>query len=515
MDVFVQDEQTVPSLDVIEQEITSGLKQEFERLEAALVAENYYQGRGLQYLERRSGETEEQFKKRPKRTSKITRQVTRMLSRQLWAQHPMRDVEGNPAVSEWYQELARTAHLDVRLVAADRASILGHVAAIEIEATGNPDRPASLYVWKPHEFVVWVRDDDPADVWAVATRSRIRAGAAGDKFQTRIRVWTAFERRTYYSRPYGFGEPASGKSVVMDPEQSGLSPYTGVLPFTFVRFEPAVSEFWEGGLGPSLVEINGEADRALSDLAQHVQAFLNPARWAKGLPATARLSPQPDGFVHIPVDPAARVGDMRIEPELGYLQASLAVDQGWTELRNYVDQSLEELEIPATLVRTTSSSTDLSGVAIVAKQVPFYEHARARQPLAVETEEDLFARCCAVVGLWFQQPDLVMAAQTGGLMVTFPEPKIPLPTAERDQADQWELDNGFSDPIEILAKRRGITIKQAEALAMEIAQRREAWALLMSSANQAEMDAQALPPDMAGNEDQPEDDEEEVDDGDV
>jgi len=476
MGVFVADIQGVPSLDLIEDEITSGLKNEAERMDDALRADDYYRGLNEQYLEKRVDESDQQFKARPKRTSRFAYEVSRLLSNQLWPTHPQREVEGDTVLSAWYSAIVADVKADVRLVSADRASVLGHVAAIELEATGQPDRPLCWWVWRPHEFCVWIQDDDPTRPWAVATRSKVKAGS---KWRTRIRAWSSVERRTYYSRPYGFGEPSAGRVVYYDASESGPSPYPGVLPFSFVRYEPAVCEFWEGGLGQTLVDCNAEIDRSMSDLAQHVQVFLNPAKWARGMPIEAQLRVDPDNFVHLPADPMARVGDMRITPEIGYLQAQLAVDSAWNDLRNYVDQTLEELGVPATIVRTASSSTDLSGVALVAKAIPFYEGARARQPNANEIETDLFARSCAVVGLLHNEASLLAAAADPKLVVTWPEPKVPMPTADRDTADQWELDQGLTDPIEVLARRRGITIAQAREVAKDIAERRAEWARLM------------------------------------
>lgn len=481
-DAIVDDPGSVPSIDLVDEEVQAGLKHDQERLDSALVAENYYRGRGLQYLERRPQETDEDFRGRPKRTSKLTRRVTRLLSSQLWGRPPMREVEGSAAITKWYQSTLAAAQADVRLVAADRSATLGHAAAIEVEASGDPRRPVRLWVWKPHEFTVWTREDDPTDVWAVCTRSRIPHGPG--RVRCRYRVWTAFERRTYYTKPYGPMEPTAGRRAdQFEPAESGPSLYPGVLPFVFVRFESAVSEFWEGGIGEALCELNGEADRSLSDLAQHVQEHLNPIGWARNLQAGSTIRDTPGRFVHLVGDAGYRTGDGGGEPELGYLQASLAAEQAWDELRTYVDQTLEELEVPAATRPSLDGVTDLSGVAIVAKQMPFIEMARTRQPLAGEVETELFAKVCAVVARHHEgQPGaakLEPAARDPRLVTTWPEPKLPLPTADRDQGDQWELEQGLTDPIEVLARRRGITLAQAEDLAAQMAERRKRWATLM------------------------------------
>ena len=52
---------------------------------------------------------------------------------------------------------------------------------------------------------------------------------------------------------------------------------------------------------------------------------------------------------------------------------------------------------------------------------------------------------------------------------------MPLPTPERDLADQAELELGLTDPIEVIAKRRNLTLEQAEEAAEAIAERRAKW----------------------------------------
>jgi hypothetical protein len=124
-----------------------------------------------------------------------------------------------------------------------------------------------------------------------------------------------------------------------------------------------------------------------------------------------------------------------------------------------------------------------SGIEVVARRLPIYEQARVRQRPAGETEAGLFAVTCAVVGTWVGRQAggasaaelLAAAAAPEALVPVWPEPKIPLPTPERDQADQAELDLGLTDPIEVLARRRGTTLEEAEALAKAIVERRARW----------------------------------------
>ena len=94
--------------------------------------------------------------------------------------------------------------VNVRMQQADRAASLNHVAALQVEATGDPLRPLKLWLWKGHELAVFCRDNDPLEPWAVVTIERIPAGTG--RLRTRYRVWTAFERRTYLTEPWSVGQ---------------------------------------------------------------------------------------------------------------------------------------------------------------------------------------------------------------------------------------------------------------------------------------------------------------------
>lgn len=476
-DIFA-DPSKVPSLDGIDPEVQQGLPAEADRMECALIAEDYYQGRGKKYLKPREGEDQQDFEAKPKRTSKLTRKVVRLLSGQLYGSSPTREVEGASSVGTWYEEVAADCSLDVTLRAAVASSVLSHVAAIEIEATGDPDRPIRLWLWKANEFAAFFKDDDPTCPYAVVTRSIVSAGP--NKVRARYRMWTAMERRTYYTDAFDKGQSPGGRAAnIADAESSGPSPYPSVLPFVFVRNEPAVTEFWEGGIGHALVELNADADRSLTALAEHMDEFLNPKGFARNLSNSTQFHERVGEFKHLKSDSSKRAGDSNSDPEVFYLQAQLGVEAGWLDLKNAIDQGLEELDVPAELIRSSDSSMDLSGVAIVAKRVPFYEGARARQPLATQAETELFGKVCAVAGIYYGDNALLAAARDPKLLITWPEPKIPLPTTERDTADDWELQAGLTDPIEVLARRRGVTLAQAEEIAEGIAERRKRWNSLM------------------------------------
>jgi hypothetical protein len=473
-DAFVPDLASVPSLDAAEKYLRAGMPDDAERLACARMAEDFYQFRNAEHLMRREAETDEDFKRRPKRYSRLARTVTRKLA-VLYSPGPTRAWEGGGSVETWLNDAYSAAAINTRLMSADRSATLHHAAALQVEPTGDPKRPLRYWLWKGHEFVVFLRDGDPVDPYAVCTMDTIPDPAAKGKTCTRFRLWSAAERRTLLSDPHG-GAAGSGKATRAhpDPEQSGPSPYPGVLPFVFARNEPADSLFWEGGIGPALVDLNRELDRGLSDLAEHVWAFLNPYLVAKGVKASQRILLKAGVPFHLEADSSTMQGDNKVEPKLEYLQAQLAVEAAWYDLKTYADSALEELEVPLTVVRS-DATTELSGVAIIAKSLPLVERTRGRQPEWTELEQALAAKSLAVAGLHYGQPALAAAAMNPRLVCTWPEPKTPLPTADQNEIDEWDLTNRMSDPIEVLARRRGITLQQAEELARAMAGRWATW----------------------------------------
>jgi hypothetical protein len=482
MSVFAPPDSRQWSLDAVEKDVLAGLPADVARLACAAKADDYYQCRNRKHRDdyRRPDEQSEDFNRRPIEYSYLTSCVVDKLSEPLYEPGPMREAAAgvDADLQAWWKDAA----VNVRMAAADRAALIGHVAAVQAEPTGDRAKPVRTWLWKAHEFAVFTRDGDPTTPWAVCTIETVPDEKEPGKLRTRMRLWSAWERRTYLSEPYAGGEPWGRKMVRQKDDEegraaNGASPYPGVLPFTFVRNRPGDSCFWEGGIGDALVEVNQAVDRKLSNASHHVDLFLDPVLWAKNVPAEHRLTLKPGQPVRLPSTAEARMGDAG-EPELGYLQPALAIDAAWLHIKNFADQGLEELQIPLTVVRS-DASTDLSGVAIVAKAVPLTRRTKARQPQFTDYEADLAARMLAVAGVWYQSAKWTTAAREPGVAVTWPEPVIPMPTAERNEADEWELRTRLADPIEVVARRRGMTLAQAEAWIAESAKRWERWNALM------------------------------------
>jgi hypothetical protein len=262
--------------------------------------------------------------------------------------------------------------------------------------------------------------------------------------------------------------------------EAGDSPCKGVLPFIFLRNEPAESEFWDGGIGGPLKMCNMDIDRELSDCAQHVYEFLNPRGYYRNVAVgQGREIDRIGSFRHLRPPLGTREGDNKIEPDAFLVQAQLGVEAAWYNVKTYADMTIEELEVPLTAIRS-DAATDLSGIAIVAKTLPLMDFMRERQPQFTEAEEELAAKIMAVCGASYAGGEaLAAAARDPRFECIWPEPCLPMPTPERDAQDRAEMEDGLADPIEVLARRRGLTLAQAEELAVAIAERRKRWNAIM------------------------------------
>ena len=138
------------------------------------------------------------------------------------------------------------------------------------------------------------------------------------------------------------------------------------------------------------------------------------------------------------------------------VQAELAVEAVWENLTRYMNTTLEDLDVPLVAVQS-DASTDLSGIAIVAKHVPLLERTKERQPLFAIAETDLAGVVLVAAGNYYGQPQLALAGESVELDLVWPAPRFPLPTPERDLADTWELDNGVKSLVDVVAERQGST----------------------------------------------------------
>lgn len=473
------------SLDQIEEEIEAGLPMYCDRIVRAYVNEEYYACRNAAFIMPRVSEDWVDFVKRPKRTSKLTRKVVKKLCEHLYSPGPTRKLEGSAQADAFLQDVYAANHVNAIMGQADRKATLNGGCAVGAVATGRPEKPIKLYVWGAHEFIAFSWPDDPTEVWAVVTIARERKLDNGRmKERLRFEAWSRDEHRVYLATwqdvlpetTYGYATQSYrclfGRAATYMPElsgfmdeggtwQTGVNPY-GCVPFVIVSDETKVSRLDEGGIGDALRECNAEIDRELSDLAAHVKEFMDPDRFLRNVAVNFRREKNRGRWQLLPPTPVAKQGDSNLEAEAFLVQAQLAVEQVWGNIKAYVDTTVEELDVPLTAVRM-DASTDLSGVAIVAKQLPLLQRTKQRQcePFG-KHEADLAEMVLTVYGNYYDDAAILAAAADPKLALIWPEPSFPLPTPERDVEDQADLDSGRKSLVQIVAERNGTTTEQAK-----------------------------------------------------
>ena len=221
-------------------------------------------------------------------------------------------------------------------------------------------------------------------------------------------------------------------------------------------------QFWTPGIGTALREANARIDNEVTQLAEAIQYYANPIPIATNVDERWRPVIRPGSFVHLPrALPLSVVGETPPSPTLHYLQASLDIAGLWHDVDRHVSAVLEGLRVPAAAARMDANALR-SGISIIAEQAPLLTRARHRQRAYLRYETNLAHTCFKVASAYYQGEQLGLAADRG-LVLSWPEPIIPIPGPDRDAADQAELTMGLASRLQILMRRRGITREQAEA----------------------------------------------------
>ena len=261
-------------LSKIEAEIVqANLQHERRRLDDALFNLEFYHGDFTRFPPRQSGGTSYDSGRYP-RGSLIFQRVADTLSANLYAEGPTRKLspkEGDPArpyegATAWLERCYQANLVDALWQQADTLGAVSDVAAFQVSASPDPERPVRVRLWDASQFCVWTDPEDPTAPLAVATIDVYNQ-------QRRLRLYLPEIIRTYLSDVLGPNQTAGGRDFKFRGEVK--NPY-GIVPFSFAHFRLPVGDFWSGGPGNYLRSVNDGTNFALTEGFDCIRYNLRP-----------------------------------------------------------------------------------------------------------------------------------------------------------------------------------------------------------------------------------------------
>ena len=468
-------ELATPNLARIEEEVRNRLPHERHRLERALRNLEFSKGDFSRAPVRPPGAAYDQ--KRFPRHSMLMSRVVKVLTANLYRTGPQRTLPKHPQAQEWLNNVYRRHLVDAMFQRADQYAVISDVSAFQVSGSTDPDCPVKVELWDASQFCVWAHPDDPTKPVAVATIDRYDD-------QARIRLWTAELVSTWLSVKLKPGQTEGGRMMTKVKEEA--NPY-GILPFAFVHFDLPCGEFWGGGPGDHLGDVNDGLNYFLTEHYDCIRYNTRPVIVLKGVrPGWRPPSPiQPGDVWDLPSDEDNAAGTAASEASAEYLQADVSfIGAGWDDFNQFLDHTLEMNGVPPSSIRLEQTAAK-SGYAIVVEQIPLILWAETRQRPFGKYEDDL-AKVCLTVGSKHlanngyadaTTAQLTAAAADPGLVLRWPCMYPDTPGPERNDEDEWLLDHGLTSRLQILMRREKLNAEEAEerlkAIADELKRERD------------------------------------------
>ena len=437
--------------DRIDSEIRAGLPCEEGRITECQRSMQYYNLEGVQLVPKREAESDADHAARPKRSLPFCHRVIRVLTSKMYAPGPSRSLQSDDVSTKWLENAYQDNLINSLWQRADRMSTLNGMAAFQVAATGDPEKPIKIHLWSGwHEIVPYEMPGRAGDVAAVVTIDRVDE-------QTRFTYWTEDWYRVYETEKLQKWQTAGGRTARYRPDLSGDNPYR-IIPFSFVWHELPVRGVGSvHGLGPFLSEINSTIDIEMSDMCQAVSAYHTPMGVA--------YDADPNFQVIKKVGSWLRINGMTTDisrmpaPKLDFLQAELDISGGWANIRGVIDSELEALGVPLASYRMNSATLH-SGAALMAEQMPLVDYAVERREPIRKYEDDLKTVALTVAGNYYSQPELLRGAKLP-ITLTWPAQTLDLPGQERDLVDADSVAAGYESPVMVVQRRFGLSRDQA------------------------------------------------------
>lgn len=445
-----------PTLDkgAILHEVECGLRNERGRLADAAENQSFVDLDGERYTPRREAETEFDFAGRPKRDSGFMHAAVNRLCQHMYNPGPMRVAQDVPAADKLLQQVYEQNHIDAVMHEAEKLATTNDVCCFQVKATADPDRPIDIQLWGAEEFTVFLDPNDQRKAFCVVVID------AYDE-QTRYRVWFVDEVYTYVTKKAQLDQAKPGVIATRlgDPEPNTY----GCLPFAFLHYQAPVRRFWTPGPGTFLRQGEKSINDELSELAELIKKYHFPIGIFKNVSPEFNPEVGPGRFLRLNRGTAGYTGDGYADqgdPSAEYLQAELAVEQTWYDVEKFMGQLAEAIDLPPSALRLDYSDAP-SGISIVIRSAPLLTRARQRRPIFQWCETELAQVICRVYGAYYDEPGLVDASKALRMLLSWPEPRIPIPGPERDETDTWELQLGSKSRVDVIRERYGLTREQA------------------------------------------------------
>jgi len=435
-------------------EVESGLRSHRPRLASAIENQAFYDLESDRYQPRREAETEFDFAGRPRRQSGFVQQAVDRLCEHTYNPGPQRTVVGDGLADSLLEQVYETNHIDCVMQHAECQATLNDVCAIQIKATNDPDKPIDLQLWGADEFTVFTDPDDPREAFAVVTIDRYNE-------RTRYRLWFEDEVRTYLTDQYSKDKTAGARMAI---PQGKAEPNTyGCIPFAFLHYRAPVRQFWTPGPGTFLRKAELRINDRLSELDELIQKYSRPIGVFRNVSPTLTPEIGPGRFLRLCRGGTGYTGEGYAdggEPSAEYLQAELAIEGIWVDLEKYIRQVATAVDLPYTALELDYQDAT-SGIALIIKASPLLTRARQRRPIYQLAEMELARKILMCAGNHYGTAGLADQVKKLELLLSWAEPRIPIPGPDRDQSDEWEMQVGIKSRVTVCMERYGLSREQA------------------------------------------------------
>jgi len=436
-------------------EVESGLRNHRPRLASAIENQAFYDLESDRYQPRREAETEFDFAGRPRRQSGFVQQAVDRLCEHTYNPGPQRTVVGNGLADSLLEQVYDTNHIDCVMQHAECQATLNDVCAVQIKCTNDPDKPVDLQLWGGDEFTVFTDPEDPRQAFAVVTIDRYNQ-------RTRYRLWFEDEVRTYLTDQYSADKTAGARIAYPQSGKGDPNPY-GTIPFAFLHYRAPVRQFWTPGPGTFLRKAELRVNDRLSELDELISKYGRPIGVFRNVSPTFTPEVGPGRFMRLCRGGTGYTGEGYAdggEPSAEYLQAQLAIESIWLDLEKYIKQVATAVDLPYTALELDYQDAT-SGIALIIKSSPLLTRARQRRPIYQLAEMCLARKILAAAGNFYGHADLMEQAKQLELLLSWAEPRIPIPGPDRDQSDEWEMQVGIKSRVTVCMERYGLNRDQA------------------------------------------------------